>query len=136
MTVVLDCNVIVMCLTSRSPYHGMYQSLINGKYNLAVTTEIVLEYEEIIQHKYGIATANAFIKLLKELPNVHYITSWYKWQLIKTDPDDNKYCDCAIAGKASFLVTEDKHFTILKSVSFPKLTPISIEYFLRVLKNE
>ena len=97
---------------------------------------IVLEYEEIIQHKYGIATANAFIKLLKELPNVHYITSWYKWQLIKTDPDDNKYCDCAIAGKASFLVTEDKHFTILKSVSFPKLTPISIEYFLRVLKNE
>lgn len=136
MTVVLDCNVIVMCLTSRSPYHGIYQSLINGKYNLAVTTEIVLEYEEIIQHKYGIATANAFIKLLKELPNVHYITSWYKWQLIKTDPDDNKYCDCAIAGKASFLVTEDKHFTILKSVSFPKLTPISIEYFLRVLKNE
>ena len=136
MAVVLDCNVIVMCLTSRSPYHGIYQSLINGKYNLAVTTEIVLEYEEIIQQKYGIATANAFITLLKELPNVHYITSWYKWQLIKTDPDDNKYCDCAIAGKASFLVTEDKHFTILKSVSFPKLTPISIEYFLRVLKNE
>jgi len=136
MTVVLDCNVIVMCLTSRSPYHGIYQSLINGKYNLAVTTEIVLEYEEIIQQKYGIATANAFITLLKELPNVHYITSWYKWQLIKIDPDDNKYCDCAIAGKASFLVTEDKHFTILKSVSFPKLTPISIEYFLRVLKNE
>ena len=135
MTVVLDCNVIVMCLTSRSPYHGIYQSLINGKYNLAVTTEIVLEYEEIIQQKYGIATANAFITLLKELPNVYYITSWYKWQLIKTDPDDNKYCDCAIAGKASFLVTEGKHFNILKNVSFPKLTPISIEYFLRVLKE-
>lgn len=136
MTVVLDCNVVVMCLTSRSPYHEIYQSLINGKYNLAVTTEIILEYEEIIQQKYGIATANAFITLLKELPNVHYITFWYKWQLIRIDPDDNKYCDCAIAGKASFLVTEDKHFNILKSVSFPKLTPISIEYFLKVLKNK
>ena len=135
MTIVLDCNVIVMCLTSRSPYHAIYQSLINGKYSLAVNTDIVLEYEEIIQQKYGTATANAFITLLKELPNVLYVNSSYKWQLIKIDPDDNKYCDCAIAGKASFLVTEDKHFDILKSVPFPKLTPISIKYFLEVLKG-
>jgi predicted nucleic acid-binding protein len=26
------------------------------------------------------------------------------------DPDDNKYCDYAIAGKAEYLVTEDKHW--------------------------
>jgi predicted nucleic acid-binding protein len=78
MTIVLDCNVIVMCLTSRSPYHAIYQSLINGKYSLAVNTDIVLEYEEVIQQKYGTATANAFITLLKELPNVLYVNSSYK----------------------------------------------------------
>ena len=36
------------------------------------------------------------------------------------DPDDNKYCDCAIAGNAKYLVTEDKHFQILKSISIKK----------------
>lgn len=105
------------------------------KFNLAISAEIILEYEEIIQHKYGISTANAFIALLKELPNVHYITSYYKWQLINADPDDNKYCDCAIAGKASFLVTEDKHFSILKKIPFPKLTTISIEDFVIMLRH-
>ena len=133
MTVVLDCNVIVMCLTSRSPYHFIYQSLIREKFNRAVSAEILLEYEEIIQQKYGIATANSFISLLKDLPNVHYIISWYKWNLINIDPDDNKYCDCAIAGKAVFIVTEDKHFSILKSIAFPKLETVFIADFLKIL---
>lgn len=48
MTVVIDCNVLVMCLTSRSPWHIIYQSLVTNKFSLAVTDEIVLEYEEII----------------------------------------------------------------------------------------
>lgn len=134
MTVVIDCNIIVMCLTSRSPYHFIYQSLTKGNFNLAITGQIVLEYEEIIQRKYGIATASSFIALLKELPNVYYITSYYQWQLIDADPDDNKYCDCVIAGKASFLVTEDKHFSILKNISFPKITTISIEDFMKILR--
>jgi uncharacterized protein len=47
MTVVLDCNILVMCLSSRSPYHHIYKSLISGKFNLAVTTAIILEYQEI-----------------------------------------------------------------------------------------
>ena len=56
MTVVIDCNVLVMCLSSRSAWHSIYQFLVAGKYTLAVTDDIVLEYEEIIQKKYGIAT--------------------------------------------------------------------------------
>ncbi len=133
MTVVIDCNVLVMCLTSRSPWHIIYQSLIAGKFNLAVNDEIILEYEEIIQTKYGISTANAFIALLKELFNVHYITAYYKWNLIHVDPDDNKYCDCAIAGKADYLVSEDNHFNILKNIPFPKLSAISIDEFVALL---
>jgi len=72
---------------------------------------------------------------LKELPNVPYFISYYKWQLIEADPDDNKYSDCAIAGAALFLVTEDKHFSILKSISFPRISVISIDEFTQLLKG-
>jgi putative PIN family toxin of toxin-antitoxin system len=135
MTVVLDCNIIVMCLSSRSPYHIIYQALTSGKFQIIVDTEIILEYEEIIQKKYGIATANAFIALLKELPNVRYIISYYKWLLIDTDPDDNKYVDCYIAGKAEWLVTEDQHFNALKTVSFPPVTTLSIDDFMAKIQS-
>jgi hypothetical protein len=33
----------------------------NNKFNLAVTVDIMLEYEEIIQRKYNVVTANALI---------------------------------------------------------------------------
>jgi putative PIN family toxin of toxin-antitoxin system len=133
MTVVIDCNVFVVCLTSRSPYHYIYRNLVQGKFTLAVSQEILLEYEEIIQQKYGASTAHAFITLLKELPNVLHVEPFYKWLLIDIDPDDNKYCDCAIAGKATYIVSEDKHFNVLKSISFPQLTTISLDDFLQKL---
>jgi uncharacterized protein len=61
MTVVIDCNILVMCLTTRSPFHTIYKQLVAGSFHLAVTTDIVLEYQEIIQQKYGVSTADAFI---------------------------------------------------------------------------
>jgi predicted nucleic acid-binding protein len=124
-----------MCLTSRSPFHIIYQSLIQGKFTLAISTEILLEYEEIIQQKYGVVTAKTFIALLKELPNIKYNIAYYKWRLIEADEDDNKYSDCAIAVAASYLVTEDKHFSIFKNISFPKLTVISIDEFTSLLRQ-
>lgn len=135
MTVVLDCNVLVICLSSRSPYHSVYQALIKGKFNIVVTTEILLEYEEIIQRKYGVPAANAFISLLNELPNVHHITSFYRWLLIDNDPDDNKYVDCAVAGRAEYLVTEDQHFNVLKMVPFPLVTTLSVDSFQKIIDS-
>ncbi|MES2426532.1 MAG: putative toxin-antitoxin system toxin component, PIN family [Bacteroidota bacterium] len=135
MIVVIDCNIFVMCLTSGSSYHSIFQSLVKGDIQLAVTADILLEYEEVLERKYSIATAQAFITLLNELPNVHYIHPHYQWRLITADPDDNKYCDCAIAGQASYIVTEDKHFDALKNIPFPSLTTISIDQFLEIIKS-
>ena len=133
MTVVIDCNIFVMCLTSNSPYHIIYKSLINGKFNIAVSNDIILEYEEIIQQKYSIATAKTFVSLLSELPNVTFIHPHFQWQLIESDPEDNKYCDYAIAGQAAYIITQDRHFDILASIPFPSLAVIGIDNFLEML---
>lgn len=136
MTVVLDCNILVICLTSRSPYHFIYRALVEGQFNLAVTTDIIFEYHEIIDQKYGAETANAFIALLTELPNVDHITTYYHWELMKVDPDDNKYCDCAVASSSVYIVTEDRHFQVLAHIPFPPLSTISLEDFASLLKTD
>ena len=133
MKVVIDCNILVMCLSSKSPYHIIYQLLVQGKFNLVLSSEILLEYQEVLQQKYSVPTANALVALLKELPNVTFHTPFYNWLLIKADPDDNKYTDCAIAGSANFIITEDKHFRVLKTISFPKITVLSIDNFIQFL---
>ena len=135
MTVVIDCNIFVMCLTSRSPYHLIFRSLVDGMFTLALTADILLEYEEIIQQKYNTATAKTFITLLNELPNVSFASHYFRWQLMTADPDDNKYCDCAIAKQASYIVSEDRHFEALKNIPFPSLTTIRIDRFMDVLRT-
>lgn len=132
---VIDTNIFVISLTSRSPYHSIYTDLINGRFDILVSTEILLEYEEIIIEKYGIKTADFFLGLLTELPNVKFISPSYYWNLIETDLDDNKYVDCAIAGSADCIVSEDNHFNILKDVPFPIVKVISIEKFMEVISK-
>lgn len=129
MRVVIDCNILVACLSSRSPYHNIYTSLVNGKFELVVSQDILFEYEEIIQIKYGVATTTAFMSLLALLPNVHIAHPFYKWNLISVDADDNKYCDCAVSGGADYIVTEDGHFGILKTTAFPQLSIVDITNF-------
>jgi putative PIN family toxin of toxin-antitoxin system len=135
MTVVIDCNIFVICLTSNSPYHSIFHALVNGKFQLALTADILLEYEEVLQQKYSVTTAKTFLTLLNELPNVHFIHTYFQWQLIAIDPDDNKYCDCAIASQSDYIVTEDKHFDILKTIPFPALTAIRIDRFAEILRS-
>ena len=59
----------------------------------------------------------------------------YKWNLITADPDDNKFVDCAVAANAKYIVTEDHHFNVLKTVVFPVVNVINIDEFLREIEN-
>lgn len=54
---------------------------------------------------------------------------YYKWLLIEKDPDDNKFVDCAIAGDLKFIVSNDKHFKILKEIKFPTVEVITSDEF-------
>ncbi|MBU6341467.1 MAG: PIN domain-containing protein [Bacteroidetes bacterium] len=52
---------------------------------------------------------------------------------MKVDPDDNKFVDCAIAGQAKYIVTEDRHFNILKKIPFPKVLVLNTDAFKKEL---
>lgn len=94
-----------------------------------------MEYEEIIGKYLGQQLASNILQLIENSRNVKWITRYYKWNLIKDDVDDNKFVDCAIACDAKFLVSDDKHFNLLKHLEFPAVNLISANQFLLELKN-
>jgi predicted nucleic acid-binding protein len=73
-------------------------------------------------------------RILDELSNVHFIRTYFHWNLIESDPDDNKFVDAAIYADA-IITTQDKHFNILKSIDFPPTTVIGIDEFLELVKK-
>ena len=101
MNIVLDTNVLLVAISSKSPYRPIFDSFINEEFHLCVTTEILMEYEEIIGLHLGRKLAENVLQLIENAPNVFWITKYFKWNLIKQDPDDNKFVDCAIAAEAA-----------------------------------
>lgn len=49
--------------------------------------------------------------------------------------DDNKFIDATFATNAKYLVSDDKHFKVLKHIEFPQIDVISIEEFMKTLKG-
>ena len=105
-------------------------------YELFITNDILIEYEEIISQKYNPMVAKNVVRALLLLPNVYKTEIYYSWNLIKDDADDNKFVDCAIAANAHVVVTEDKHFGILKNIEFPKVTVIDIAGFEKIFNSK
>ena len=123
---VIDTNVLLVSISAKSKYHWIFQSLINGKFDLAFTTEILAEYEEIISDKYSISVAQNVIRTLLLLPNTIRTTVYYNWNLIQNDEDDNKLVDCAVASNSDAIITHDKHFNVLKSIPFPSVNIMDV----------
>lgn len=130
--VVLDTNVFLVPLSTKSKLHWIFKSLLEEKYNLCVTTDILAEYAEIIEQHMGSLASESVLGVLENLPNVELVTTHFKFQLLK-DEDDNKFVDCSVACGASFIVSHDKDFNILKKIDFPKLLVINTDEFKKIL---
>lgn len=135
MRVVLDTNVLLVSIPKLSKYRPIFESLIGKKYTLIISNEILAEYEEIIAQKANEIAAQNIVKMLVTLSNVGKKEIYFRWNLIKSDEDDNKFADCAVAGNADYLVSNDHHFDVLETIDFPEIPLIDAEKFLEILKE-
>ena len=128
--IVLDTNCLIAALSRHSEYYPVW------KYILCVSNEILEEYQEIIEQKTSAIVARNVVDLLLKSHNVMFVTPHFKFGLITADHDDDKFVDCAFAANATYIVSDDKHFDILKEISFPKLLVLKLKEFLGLLQQE
>jgi len=134
--VVIDTNVLLVSVSSRSKYHWLYQLILNEQVQIAYTNEILAEYEEQLASHWHPDVAIAVTRSLTELPNALSTTIYYNLRLIDKDEDDNKFVDCAFAANADFIVTNDSHFNVLKTIDFPSIPTLRIDEFKQLLERE
>ena len=133
MKIVLDTNCLLPAVFSKSIYHWLWEAFRRGKFVLCYSNEILTEYEELLSSLYPPAITANTMNLILESSNAEKVTSYFHWCLITADPDDNKFVDCAVNSGADYIVTNDKHFNLLKSVNFPKIEVIDIESFKKLI---
>jgi len=121
---------------SLSKYRILFDKFLKKKYSIIISNDVLSEYAEIIAQKTNPVIAANIVEMLMTAQNVEKQDVFFNWQLIEKDKDDNKFADCAIAGNADYLVTNDKHFNVLKTIEFPPITVISIDEFIEILKAQ
>jgi uncharacterized protein len=63
LKIVLDTNVILSSVSTKSPYRIVFDKLNDFAYELAVSTEILLEYEEKLSEIFSPRVAQLNLKL-------------------------------------------------------------------------
>lgn len=90
--VVLDTNILLICLAINSKYRPIFDALITGKYELIISNDILSEYVEILSAKTNLTIANNVAELLLVLRNVIKVDVYFRWNLIPTGLRRQQIC--------------------------------------------
>ena len=138
MIVVLDTNALIQIFGHASPLAPIREALLRGGLHLAVSTPILLEYEEVTVRYAGHQRWQdvwAFLTLISRLHgSIHHIGPSYRFHTITGDADDDAFADCAIVSDAKHLITSDRHFDVLIGSGYQP-QPITPGEFIRRFLN-
>lgn len=131
MKVVVDTNILVSALFNAKGTPGKIIYLWKSKaITLCINEETLEEYVDVLQRFDFVEKSELrlFLDLFNMRINVFHTRSKHKISVVKADPSDNKFLECAVATKAKFIISGDKHLLDLKK--YKKIRIVSPSEFL------
>ena len=132
--VVVDTNCLLQMISLHSPYRPAWNAFREGRYIICVSNEIISEYLEILGQQTTPFIAENIVNAILRSPFCQRFDPQYRFALIKKDPDDNKFVDCAIIANADYIVSDDRHFNVLKTIPFPHVHVVKLQEFVNSIE--
>ena len=113
----LDTNVFISGIFFSGPPHRILLAWRDGKVQLLVSAAILEEYHRVkdeLAGQFSGVDLQPFLQLLTVQADV--IQAPPLAPVIREDPSDDRFLECAVAGKADCIVSGDKH--LLKLAEF------------------
>lgn len=136
---VIDANQFVSALLKPESNPAEILKLAReGKIQLVISPDIVNEIRAVLLYpkimKRHRRTSEQIELFLKRLLKTAVVThSRASLDIIKDDPSDNKYLECAVDGRADYIISGDCHLTDLRS--FHGIKIVTPSQFLKTLKQ-
>jgi len=127
--VVIDTNVFISALTGGITTRKILTLLKAGKFKLIISEELLKEIIVVLSRPKFKFDKNNLDRILRYIIRKAHIVFPEEKISICRDPKDNVVLECAVAGKADFIVTGDKDLLALKR--FRKTSIISPRQFLK-----
>lgn len=115
MIVVLDTNVIISALLSaEGPPAQIIDLWEAGVFDVAISTPLLDELKRALDYpqvkKYQKMTPDEINTLLRRWSTISiYVEPEVALEVVEDDSDDNRVLECAVAAKANYIISGDKH---------------------------
>ena len=135
MTVVIDTNVVLSAILFGGKPKQVLEMALSGSIQVAISEPLIKELQGVLQRpKFGLS-AQLIQTIVSEYAS---IASWIEpsehFNVVVDDPSDNFFIDCAVATKADYLITGDRHLLTLGT--FKAIKIVSVDTFIDILSAE
>ena len=139
MRVVLDTVIFVRALINPKGRWGRLLFKLSDRYVTVLSPEIIREilsviYRPTLRQRFPQMTEPPYLERVLALLEEAEVVEPQEKLTICRDPADDKFFQCALAGGAEFIVTEDKH--ILAVGEYQTVRSISAADFIARLSSE
>lgn len=131
--IVLDTNTVISALFWKGNPRKVLDAVKEGKYILLSSIDIEKELIRVLAYpKFGLSPAEIIPIINDYKNNTSLVNVISKVNIIKADPTDNVFLECALDGKANYILSGDHH--LLELGTFKNIPIISAAEFLKLEK--
>jgi len=113
--IVLDTNVLIAAFFWKGHPRTIYNLVRAGQLELLISKDIQAEFIRVLAYKKFGLTASEIAPIANDLrKHAAFIDIRQRMHVVKADPSDNMFLECAVAGNAKYIVSGDHHLLQLK----------------------
>lgn len=130
MKIVIDTNIVVSGIVFGGKPERLLRLAIKNDVEMCISSQILAEYDEIIARLSAKYPKHPKSITLKDLIDSASIVSPTQTVTVCRDNDDNKFIECALAGKCLYIVSGDADLLDLKAYAGIEIVTVA-EFFSR-----
>lgn len=132
--VVFDTNVYISALM----FGGLPGSLLDlallQSFLLIISPPLLDELDEKLRLKFEVSAEDTARIRAKLKSNAEIVKPDIVLHVIEDDPDDNRVLECAVKGRADYIVTGDRH--LLRLGGYEAISIVTVRQFLDAAEAE
>jgi putative PIN family toxin of toxin-antitoxin system len=125
--VVADTNIFVSAIMFGGLPGAFLDLALRGSFSLIVSIPILDELDEKLRLKFQVSADDSSAIRAKLEAIADMVTPTENLAIIVDDPDDDRVLECAIEGRADFIVSGDRH--LLRLASFKSIPILTVRQF-------
>ena len=127
--VVLDTNIFISSVFWEGSSYRIVKKAISQEIIVFVSDYIIKEIRKVLARDFSLGKQEIDDIINSVAYFTHLIEPKEKVEVVKEDPDDDRILECALACRAKFLISYNKH--LLKLKAFRGIKIVTPEEFLK-----